>query len=171
MLTGSSGNDFLYGDEEDDLLTGGLGNDQLLGGSGTDFAGWGNDGGAGGVTIDLALGTAKRGTETDTLSSIESIGGGTYDDTINGDAAPNTLGGGGGNDTVNGREGNDILSGGDGKDTMDGGVGVDTISVAVSGLGAKINLAADTVIRGAETDRIFNIESAIGSNFVDGILW
>ena len=168
-LKGSAGNDILYGDEDNDHLTGGIGNDQLYGGSGTDFADWWNDGGTGGLTIDLVLGTAKRGTETDTLSSIESINGSDYNDTINGDSVANTLGGGAGIDTINGREGNDTLAGGDGKDTMDGGAGVDTVTVAISGVAAKINLTADTVTRGTEIDRVFNIENAIGSNFVDEV--
>ena len=69
-LKGLGGKDTLSGGASSDLLDGGTGNDTLNGGSGTDFALFG---GSAAVVVDLSLATdtAKRGSETDKLISIE----------------------------------------------------------------------------------------------------
>ena len=58
------------------------------------------------VRIDLSgsTDTAKRGTETDTLTRIEGMVGSTANDTLIGDGARNWFRGQGGKDTQTGRE-------------------------------------------------------------------
>jgi len=121
------------------------------------------------MTIDLALGTATRGAETDTLYNIEDAGGSEFNDTISGNALANYLFGGAGADIINGRDGNDTLAGGTENDNMDGGTGTDVVTFELSSSGVIINLATDTATRGTEVDRIYNIEGATGSNYVDQI--
>ena len=83
-LFGLAAADRLYGELGNDLLKGGLGNDRVDGGDGTDRASWYDDGGTRGVTVDLSNGTATRGSETDTLLSIENVTGTIYADVLYG---------------------------------------------------------------------------------------
>ncbi|HEY1225009.1 MAG TPA: M10 family metallopeptidase C-terminal domain-containing protein, partial [Brevundimonas sp.] len=106
-LNGGTGNDVLNGGENDDILIGGLGDDQLDGGNGFDIADYSGAGSA--VTVNLATGLASGGAGADTLTSIEEIRGGAYNDTLTGNGSDNILRGGGGIDTMNGGGGNDIL--------------------------------------------------------------
>ncbi|WP_373504258.1 calcium-binding protein, partial [Aestuariivirga sp.] len=103
--------------------------------------------GFGGVTVDLAAGTATGGFGSDTLTSIENVIGSHGNDVLRGDAGRNVLSGGSGQDTLDGREGNDVLVlgsdlndafGGDGNDliiigtggySIDGGAGGDTLDL------------------------------------------
>ncbi|MBR0926560.1 VCBS domain-containing protein [Bradyrhizobium diazoefficiens] len=101
VLSGGIGNDLIDGQDGNDRLNGGDGNDILFGGAGRDYLGGGSgddilDGGpgfdravytdaTGGVTIDLAAGTASgAGVGTDTLVNIEAAIGSNFDDTFNG---------------------------------------------------------------------------------------
>ena len=89
------------------------GTTSLDGGTGVDQASWYNDGGTGGVTVDLGNNTATRGGETDTLVSIENATATNYPDTLYGNAASNDLRGEGGDDWLYGALGRDTLYGGD----------------------------------------------------------
>ena len=126
VLTGSSGNDTLTGNGGDDVLTGGGGNDKLYGGAGNDklIGGAGNDlldGGIGNDTADYAtqmtgaantltvnyvsnrLTTTVGGaTGVDELKDIDTISGGSGNDTFNlGNAFTNlTIDGGNGTNTA-----------------------------------------------------------------------
>ncbi|MET3339213.1 beta strand repeat-containing protein [Bradyrhizobium ottawaense] len=129
VLSGGGGNDLIDGQDGNDRISGGDGNDILFGGAGKDYLGGGSgddilDGGpgfdravytdaTGGVTIDLAAGTASgAGVGTDTLVNIEAAVGSDFADTFNGagftgDAhvpgSPvgyNEFEGGGGDDTI-----------------------------------------------------------------------
>ncbi|RZJ46077.1 MAG: hypothetical protein EON86_00040 [Brevundimonas sp.] len=112
MLNGGGGNDYLYG---------GAGSDTLNGGAGVDSVSYRYDGGALGVTINLATGVAiDRYGATDTLIGIESIGGTELADSLTGDAGANML---------SGDDGDDMLDGGAGADQMSGGLGNDTYVV------------------------------------------
>jgi len=135
QVIGDAGNDFLYGGDGNDLMWGGDGNDTFVGGAGADnFAG-----GAGidtvryetlaaGIHVDLALNTASGGDAAgDTFSSIETVIGTRFDDTLTGDAAANTLSGGSGKDVLDGGDGNDTLDGGVGNDSLIGGNGNDIL--------------------------------------------
>ena len=86
------------------MLDGGTGNDKLNGGSGIDFVIFP---GSAKVVVDLSLSTdtAKRGTETDTLTSIEGAIGSSAGDTFKGDANNNLFQGGLGKDAFSGGSG------------------------------------------------------------------
>ena len=117
-LVGGAGNDSLGGGAGDDVLYAGDGNDVVDGGDGA-----GNDtynGGAGldtvkytsataGITVDLAKGTATStaGSDaakigTDTLSGIENVIAGNYNDIVKGSTGANVLTGGLGSDSLYG---------------------------------------------------------------------
>jgi hypothetical protein len=104
-VTGSTYDDILTGDTGDNVFIGGTGNDILDGAGGTDTADYSTA--TSGVTVDITLdGIAQNtgGAGTDTLSNIESVVGGSYDDTFafsNGvDAATYTVDGGGGDNAI-----------------------------------------------------------------------
>ena len=120
-LLGFAAADHLYGELGNDLLKGGLGNDRVDGGAGTDRASWYNDGGTRGVEVDLSNGTAERGSETDTLLSIEDVTGTIYADVLFGNNGANDIRGSRGTDTVYGLGGNDWLYGENGNDYLDDG--------------------------------------------------
>jgi Ca2+-binding RTX toxin-like protein len=170
-VTGSSRNDVLNGDGNDNELQGLAGNDILTGGGGDDFlnGGAGNDtldGGAGsndaasyagataGVTVNLTLAGAQNtvGAGLDTLSGIESIEGSSFNDTLTGDGGDNFLAGG---------LGNDILNGGAG--TGD----VASYFNATAGVTVNLSLATAQITGGAGTDTLSNIEGVEGSDFDD----
>ena len=67
LIRGQGGNDQLFGEGGSDVLDGGPGNDRLDGGEEINLALFG---GSSAVVVDLVTGTATRGTEIDTLSSI-----------------------------------------------------------------------------------------------------
>ena len=108
-INGAAGNDTLSGGNGSDLLEGGAGNDKLYGGSGVDTAYYG---GSTAVLFDLSgsADTARRGADTDTLSSIQSAIGSSAADTFRGDGNANQFMGGDGKDTY---------TGGGGRDTFD----------------------------------------------------
>ncbi|MAS03280.1 MAG: hypothetical protein CL534_01030, partial [Ahrensia sp.] len=94
----------------------------------------------GGLTGNLTIGP-------DTI--IESVMGGSGNDTITGNDADNVLFGNGGNDTLNGGLGEDFLDGGAGADQIHGGEGDDTIIYD-----AADNWAAGAVTGGAGYDTL-----------------
>ncbi len=125
-LFGNNGANRLNGNGGNDFLTGGAGNDVLMGGVGIDQARYNTASSA--VTVNLSLLTAQDtgGAGFDTLSEIENLLGGNFNDTLTGDGLANKLEGGNGDDTLIGGAGNDILVGGAGKDALTGGAGVDS---------------------------------------------
>jgi hypothetical protein len=167
-LFGGNGNDYLESGDGNDVVDGGSGDDLIVGGDGA-----GNDtyiGGAGidtirytsataGITVNLATGVARSvagndaaGIGTDSLSSIENIIAGYYDDILTGDGGANNLAG---------LAGSDSLTGGLGSDTIDGGSNVDT--AIVSGLRAAYTVTQTSTgvwsVNGPDgTDTLSNIE-------------
>ena len=105
LVRGLAGNDILRGEGGSDVLDGGSGSDLLDGGDGIDFARFG---GSTTVAIDLATGTAKRGTETDTLTSIQGAIGSSASDMFKGDGGPNWFQGGSSQDIATGGAGRDL---------------------------------------------------------------
>ena len=89
------------------LHDGGAANDTLNGDSGTDFVLFG---GSTAVVVDLSLAnnTAKRGSETDKLISIEGAIGSSAGDSFKGDDDANWFQGGNGKDTFTGGGGRDL---------------------------------------------------------------
>ena len=62
------------------------------------------------------------------MAGDDTLGGGSGNDTMNGDAGSDNLTGGNGKDTMDGGAGIDVLDGGNGNDTMNGGVGNDVLT-------------------------------------------
>ena len=143
-LKGNNGNNTLQGARGDDTLTGGRGNDALEGGGGGDWAQYSTAGT--GVTVNLNSTGAQNtgGAGVDTLSSIEHLLGGRFDDVLRGNSAANHLRGGTGNDNLTGLVGDDTLTGNAGQDrfvfnsALNANSNVDTI--------ADFNPAADRIL-------------------------
>jgi Ca2+-binding RTX toxin-like protein len=174
-FNGGGGNDILDGGNDGDILYGEAGNDTIIGGAGQDYLDGGSGidtvvytGSAGGVTIDLARGTATggdgdgpvqivgRGTAIrhDILVGFENAVGSSLDDHLIGDAKANELSGGAGDDT---------LTGGRGADKLNGGAGSDTADYADATSGVRLTLAAGP----SGGDRYVSIENLAGSGFND----
>ncbi len=85
-----------------------------------------------GVTVDMALGTAKGDGSVghDTFTGIYQVEASEFADTLYGSSGNDSFAGRGGNDRLEGRGGSDLLVGGDGADTFvyAAGDGADTIA-------------------------------------------
>lgn len=129
---GSTVADILTGDSGDNTLTGNLGDDTIDGGAGQDTA----DYSARTVGINATLtapdaddkatvvlrgGQYGQIIETDTLTSIEILGGSPVDDDIIGSDVGDIILGDDGDDTIAGNGGEDVIEGGAGDDTLYGG--------------------------------------------------
>jgi Ca2+-binding RTX toxin-like protein len=187
QIYGGSGRDVLYGEADDDLLRGDSGNDDLLGGAGNDElrGGSGDDylhGGAGadqfygdgdsdtvsyyesaaGVTVSLVANTGDGGdAEGDTYSSIETLYGSIFDDTLTGS---------GQSEKLDGEAGNDVLRGGAGADVLQGGAGIDTASYYSGSSGVAVDLVSG-LGSGSEAhgDKLFGVENLSGSQGHDSL--
>ncbi|WP_067517692.1 calcium-binding protein [Endozoicomonas ascidiicola] len=135
-LTGTDGDDTLTGNSSANILYGGVGNDTFSGQGGSDeINGWtGLDtvtfewftpgSGSEGVTVTRPgiSWNVAHGSDNSTLTSIETIHGSNYNDTMTGDDSNgNTFYGLDGDDSLTGGDGHDRLYGGDGDDTLYGG--------------------------------------------------
>ena len=171
--TGGSGDDVIFGNSHANVLSGGNGEDELYGGGGNDFLVGGNavdsfDGGSGSDTVrfdgnvgwrvDLAAGTAKVGSQTETLVSIENVVGSNGNDTITGTAYANDLDGGGGDDMLISGGGVDDFYGGSGFDTVDLSGGNSKWRVDLDNGTAELTTATGNV----HTSDFVGIESVIG---------
>ncbi len=115
---GGSGNETLDGGDDDDVMLGSAGNDSIAGGTGIDTIDYTASTGA--VSINLQTERAQDGFGgTDTVTGIEVVNTGTFDDTIVGGTGAETVNAGGGNDSVVGSAGDDRLVGGGGTNTLD----------------------------------------------------
>ena len=172
VLTGTAGNDPLYGGAGNDSLTGlagddslygGAGNDTLVGGDGDDYLSKYSDPGGslllGGAGQDSLLG----GTQNDTLD-----GGDGDDPWLEGYAGNDSILGGAGNDQLTGDEGDDSLDGGAGNDTMYGGAGNDSL-IGGDGNDELLDQSSgnDTLLGGAGDDMLSSYSST-GSDSLDG---
>lgn len=159
-ITGSSGDDTLYGNGGDDTLAGGLGNDLLSGGEGTDMASYASAGGA--VTVNLTYGSVTGAAGTDSLSGVEIVLGGDYNDVMTG---------GSGSDSLLGGSGNDTFYSGSGNNYFDGGAGTDTLSFASLGSAVTLTLSSNSATAASiGLDTVTNIENFIGSDYGDTML-
>ncbi|VAW13987.1 hypothetical protein MNBD_ALPHA11-1153, partial [hydrothermal vent metagenome] len=188
ILNGGAGNDTLVGGADDDTLIGGAGADSLDGGSGIDIADYSASGS--GVTVNLD-GSASAGGDAagDTLTSIETVLGSSFNDTLNGTGAAETLNGGAGNDIITGGGGSDVLIGGAGNDSflvggpalnlggfsLDGGDDTDTVTISGAGtIDNEVNLDAvlsDVEIidfTGAGVNADLNLSAADIQGMTDG---
>ena len=128
-FAGGAGDDNFDGGDGDDTFDGGPGADTLTGGAGNDTVDYSASGDSVIVSLAIATPQAISATQgTDTLTGIENLVGGAFNDTLAGDAANNTLTGNAGNDTMTGGDGFDTLNGGDGNDSLSGMAQGDSIS-------------------------------------------
>ncbi|EYD75112.1 hypothetical protein Rumeso_03320 [Rubellimicrobium mesophilum DSM 19309] len=169
ILDGGNDGDILYGERGNDRIIGGAGQDYLNGGAGTDTVVYA--GSSGGVTVDLAGGSARggdadgpvqivgRGTviRHDILAGLENVVGSSFDDRLIGDHQANKLSGGSGDDTLTGGRGVDILKGGAGHDTADYSDAAKGVSLGL----ARGQTGKDTFI---------SIENLSGSGFDDRLV-
>jgi Ca2+-binding RTX toxin-like protein len=154
-LTGNAADNYLFGAEGDDSLVGGAGDDTLEGGWGDDSL----DGGLGintasyasaeeGVIVDLSTTTLQNtvGAGWDQLVNIINLSGGSFNDSLVGNANDNLLFGDAGNDSLVGMGGNDTLDGGLGNDSLVGGDGDDVYVVDAAGdVISELGTGTDTV--------------------------
>ena len=164
-LIGSEGNDTMFGGGGDDLFEGRQGADQIDGGDGQDIMSlYSFENIPGGVTVDLAAGTASGGAVDpgDTFRNIEGINATPFDDKLYGDGNDNIFTGHEGADYMDGKGGSDtvvyngVWRGGDGSGY---GVGV-TVDLAKS-----VAYGAD-----ADGDKIFSFENVEGSPYRDSLI-
>ncbi len=155
-IDGGNGADQLFGDDGNDVLIGGAGNDTLDGGNGVDIADYEAD--TLGIVANMNTNTVTggAGVDVDTLANVESVMGGTGNDTFIAGSAPANFSGGGGNDTFFGGIGNDNFAGDAGIDTVDYSAITTTINV-------DLNLTTAT---GADigTDFLYSIEVVLGGS-------
>ena len=167
---GSSFDDQIFGTDRTDLQ------ERFRGSDGSDFI----DGRGGadridhfdspaGIIVDLSQGLVLDdgyGNE-DTVTGIENVAGGVFDDQITGDDGANAIFGFAGSDTIFGLGGNDNLvgdfididfdnGGPPGNDTIDGGLGIDTLDGG----------GGDDVLRGG--DNYDTLISSEGNDILDG---
>ncbi len=124
IITGNF-NDALTGDGLDNYLEAGGGNDTMDGGAGWDVLSYTNA--TGGVTVNMATGTASGAAGNDSFTGIEALRGSEFSDTLTGGEVNDEIQGRAGNDSIDGGAGNDSLQGGDGADSLRGGTGSDLL--------------------------------------------
>jgi Ca2+-binding RTX toxin-like protein len=155
-ISGGTGDDRFKLGSYAENIDGGFGNDTL------DFSG---------LTTGIAfnLGNTAANTATvvkgDTFTSIETIIGSKYRDTLTGDALNNTLQGGAERDVLNGGAGDDVLNGGQARDTLTGGVGADLF--VFSSYADRGDVITDF---DAAVDHILLEGSAFGFGIYEGLL-
>ena len=180
-IIGSSYNDELTGNDEDNILIGGLGADRMDGGGGIDTVSYQNA--TQGVSVNLGTPAANSGEAAgDTFIATENLIGSAFNDTLSGDGGSNIIDGGAGNDSIYGgagddtllggagidslygEAGDDLLVGGAGADTLNGGTGTNTASYRTA---ADANLAGDTTgITVNMNNAAANTREALGDSFV-----
>ena len=150
-LDGSTFNDTLTGNADDNWIYGEGGADTINGGAGIDTAAYQYS--AAGVTVSLVAGAANTGGDAqgDVLTNIENLQGSTFNDTLTGNASDNWF------------------LGGTGADTINGGAGIDTASYYTSTVGVAASLVAGAGNTGGEAqgDVLTNIENLHGTVFND----
>ena len=156
MAAGSEAAVYL-GFEGDDWITPGAGSDTVDGGDGTDMVSFFDA--LSRAVIDLALGTAVIGAETDVLQNIENITGTIFGDLITGDAGANR---------IRALGDYDWLVGSGGGDLFEGGTGRDTVAYSSAAAGVTASLLSDTGTAGqANGDRYIDVENLTGGSFAD----
>ena len=190
-IFGQGGNDTLRGEDGNDSLIGGDGNDRANGGDGDDVI---NTSGSASPLPDLGypglypadtnptndLDTVYGGTGNDTITTgddADLIFGGFGDDSINGGIDADTIDGNQGNDTIIGGEGSDVISAGQGDDLVYGGLGPtfpDNINIPDTSGDLVPGNGRDDIFGGMGNDTIFGlddddtIDGGQGNDLIDG---
>jgi len=188
-ITGTDGNDILYGKSgQNNTLIGGLGDDTLMGRSGDNYL----DGGEGTTnnTVSYAyVGSSSRvvvnldeqtanvvgSGYSDVIRNIQNVIGGDGDDTITGSSLVNTLQGGLGADTfVMKGSANDIIYGGswngvahtdtNAQDTVDYSGYSNKVLINLTNETATVDVNNDGFDGGDKIDAIYGIDNVIGTN-------
>jgi VCBS repeat-containing protein len=167
-IRGSSGNDTLHGSDQNDILLPGLGANVIDGRGGSDSLRYMDI--VGGVTIDMAAGTATKAADgsVDTFSNIEGVVGTNDADTLRGDDLDNNLRPLAGNDLVDGRGGYDTVQ----YSTSFSGSAASFSAVGSFPVNAGIvgNLTAGIVIDSwGDIDTLISIERITGSILGDDL--
>ena len=198
-VDGGVGDDTLFGQSGDDTLDGGDGNDRLFGGTGGDVV----NGGTGNDFIDTSGGLplpdrdypGEYPADANPTNDLDTVFGGTGDDTIRtgddndliyGGLGNDVVDGGVDDDTIYGNQGNDAIIGGEGQDEIYAGQGDDLV---YGGLGPdfpdSLNIpddqgdlrpdnGRDDLFGGAGNDTIFGqddddtIDGGTGNDLIDG---
>lgn len=149
-VQGGAGDDLFNGSAGDDFFEGGTGADEYHGGPGNDTIDYSARAAAVTVTMHDDVANDGEGAEADNIfQDVESVTGGSGNDTLSGNGDSNTLTGGAGNDLLNGRGGKDVLTGGDGTDTVSFANSVQGVTADADGLeddggpNEKTNVGAD----------------------------
>ena len=183
-LFGLGGNDTLDGGDGKDYMDGGHGNDKIDGGDGEDivWAGAGND------TIDGGNGDDEIATEdgndsvragegddyVDSGDGNDAVDGGDGDDMLLGFTGNDKLTGGDGDDYLAGEEGADQLTGGTGDDYLEGGAGADKMAGGAGDDVYFVDTKSDKITESTNsgTDSVVtSIDYTLGSNLDDLYLY
>ncbi|HZO47511.1 MAG TPA: hypothetical protein VFB68_16560 [Xanthobacteraceae bacterium] len=172
LVTGTEGADLLEGFGGDDTLNGLGGNDVLNGGNGNDFldGGLGRDratyaAATGAITVNLAAGTVTgAGVGTDSLRSIEHVGGSDFADTFVATGFSGTSANAGSNGAINlfeGRGGDDLITGN----------GSTQVSYKSATAAVTVNFVTGQAVGDASvgTDSFSGVNAVTGSNFGDSL--
>ncbi|MCY7281370.1 MAG: hypothetical protein LH610_10835, partial [Sphingomonas bacterium] len=171
-ITGTSGDDELFGTVSDDVIDGLGGNDNIHGGDGSDWVTYqGSLSAVQVVVLPSGSGTASGGYGEDNLFSIENVAGSNFDDFISASSAnpaavDNIFNGLGGNDNLFGGRGNDTLYGGDGNDSLYGQQGNDFIQGEAGNDFMRGGTGDDTLDGGSGFDRVSFFPT--GSDVISG---
>lgn len=189
-LLGSSFDDVLYGDDQDNVIVDGmffypsyyygtalyfgLGDDWIDGGLGSDniMTGAGND------TVvydslDLVRDEGGRNEYNDWVNTFDTVDASSADAGVTIDLRSSYQGfdriiGSDFADTLTGNEGNNVLVGGAGADSLDGYWGWDTADYAGSTAAVVVDLGLNTATGGdAEGDTFTSIENLVGTAYAD----
>ncbi|SFH54798.1 serralysin [Nitrosospira sp. Nsp14] len=157
--TGSSYDDYIFGNTAGNVLVGGPGNDTMRGSEWADRDVFDNDTMYGGSGGDLMAG--HNGNDV--------MYGGEGNDFVTGDSGNDILSGGNGNDILNGGPGDDLLIGGLGNDTLNGGGGFDeaTYAAATAPVNVDLSLSGGRATGAQGIDKLRGIEKVTGSAFAD----
>ena len=147
-FNGTSGNDLLYGTDENELINGGAGFDYIDGQGGDDVI-------SGGDEMDFILGGAGN----------DLISGDNGNDMINGGDGHDIIAGGAGSDQLAGGAGNDVFVFeffDDGVDTVtDFKVDEDTIKINGVGAGANVDYNQDTGSLSVNGEEIAKLDAGL----------
>ena len=179
-LDDGAGNDGLFGEDDADTLLGTSGTDALDGGNGNDTADYFLKTANLNITLDGVGNDGQTSENDDVRGNIETLIGGSGNDTLRGSDGHNRIEGRGGNDLIYGdinetvlsSQGSDTLDGNDGDDTLYGMDGGDTLydspglDVLYGGLNADTFYAYDEVPEEFEPDVCDTLDGGDGTDFI-----
>jgi Ca2+-binding RTX toxin-like protein len=166
-VRGSSFDDMLIGDDNDNFFEPHRGNDMVDGAGGEDLLFFGGLGS--GVTVNLLTGVIIHANgDRGTVMNVENLEGGGGFDRLNGDHGDNDIAGGDFNDRLVGRSGADRLFGGEGRDGLFGNSGDDILFGGAGRDGLAGAGGMDVLIGGADRDNLTGGEDSDTFVFAPG---